>query len=183
MNRSGVWISGIGALSGAGADVPATLDSFRRGLRNYSRTLPFETAISNPTFQVTAELPNPSGRHENDRTMRLTMKAVSEALADAGIDRFPPGIRVGICLGTTVACQFNSLPFYAAYRRKENPPLGSGLRFSQLQSRTSGGSRIKSLRPADDGGKRLFVRHRRDRHRRQLDPRRAVRCRHRRWRG
>jgi 3-oxoacyl-(acyl-carrier-protein) synthase len=118
-----VWISGVGAVSSAGADVPRTLDSFRGGLRNYSKTLPFETQISCPTFQVDAPLLLPVDSHPNDRTFRLTMHAVTEALENAGIDQFPPGTRVGICMGTTVACQLNSLPFYAAYRRNENPPL------------------------------------------------------------
>ena len=123
MSRPRVWISGIGAVSSAGANVPATLDSFRNGRRNFSKSLPFETSISHPTFQVSTPLNLPVDSHQNDRTFRLTMKAVDEALTDAGLAAFPPGTRVGICMGTTVACQLNSLPFYAAYRRGENPPL------------------------------------------------------------
>jgi 3-oxoacyl-(acyl-carrier-protein) synthase len=128
MNRTGVWISGIGALSSAGADVPGTLKSFREGRRNHSRPLAFDTTISNPTFQVEELLIYPKGRHENDRTLRLTMTAVHEALVDAGfvdgeLGGIPAGARVGVCLGTTVACQLNSIAFYAAFRRKENPPL------------------------------------------------------------
>ena len=123
MNRPAVWISGIGAVSGAGADVPSTLESFKTGKRNFSKTLPFETQISHPTFQVSAPLQLPIDSHPNDRTFRLTMQAVNEALRSAGIDQFPSGTRVGVCLGTTVACQLNSIPFYEAYRRGEDPPL------------------------------------------------------------
>ena len=99
------------------------LVAFAEGARHYSKTFPFETGVIQPAFQVDAALPNPGGRHEGNRTFRLTMHAVHQALADAGLETFPAGARVGICLGTTVACQLNSLPFYAAWRRNENPPL------------------------------------------------------------
>ena len=123
MIRSSVWIAGAGALSSAGRGVAETLESFRKGERNYSTTFPFETSVSCPTFQVAGELPTLPGRYNNSRSLRLTIAAVYEALADAGIGSFPQGIRVGVCIGTTVACQLNSLPFYAAYRQDENPPL------------------------------------------------------------
>ncbi|HWE04954.1 MAG TPA: beta-ketoacyl-[acyl-carrier-protein] synthase family protein [Tepidisphaeraceae bacterium] len=123
MNRSPVWISGVGAVSSAGADVPSTLASFHAGVRHHSTTLPFQTTISCPTFQVTADVPALFGRNNTSRTLRLAMMAVREALSHAGVDRFAPGTRVGVCMGTTIACQLNSLPFYAAYRRRENPPL------------------------------------------------------------
>jgi 3-oxoacyl-(acyl-carrier-protein) synthase len=123
MIRSPVWIAGVGAVSGAGANVAATLDSFRRESRHPSTTLPFETSVSCPTFQVDAALPVLPGRYNNSRSLRLTMHAVREALANAGGGEYAAGTRVGVCIGTTVACQLNSLPFYAAYRRRENPPL------------------------------------------------------------
>jgi len=123
MIRSSVWIAGVGAVSSAGVGVAATLDSFRQGIRKPSQSLPFETSVSCPTFQVNADLPLLPGQHHNNRSLRLTMLAVREALADAGISEFPKGIRVGVCIGTTVACQLNCLPFYAAYRRREDPPV------------------------------------------------------------
>jgi len=42
---------------------------------------------------------------------------------DAGLARFGPATRVGVCLGTTVGCQLNSVPFYASFRRGESPNL------------------------------------------------------------
>jgi 3-oxoacyl-(acyl-carrier-protein) synthase len=128
MNRTGVLksrvaISGVGAVSAAGVDVPSTLRCFQKGRRNYSKPLWFETTITNPTYPVDAELPDPKGRHENDRTLRLTMRAIFEALTDADLKFVPAEVRVGVCLGTTVACQLNSIPFYAAFRKKQNPPL------------------------------------------------------------
>jgi 3-oxoacyl-(acyl-carrier-protein) synthase len=51
------------------------------------------------------------------------MQAVDEALAEAGIGSELPQLRVGVCLGTTVASQLNSIPFYDAYRRTGQPAL------------------------------------------------------------
>jgi 3-oxoacyl-(acyl-carrier-protein) synthase len=116
-------ISGIGAVSAAGADVDATIAAFGAGVQNVSATLPFECSIACPTFQVTADLPVLPGRFNNSRSLRLAMKAVNEAMGDAGIEKFAPGTRVGVCLGTTVASQLNNIPFYDAYRREGNPPL------------------------------------------------------------
>src|SRR5881394_4081316 len=123
MTRPSVVISGVGVVSAAGADTVSTLDSFRRGARNYSTKQPFETTICAPTFQVGAKLPELPGRMNASRTLRLAMKAVREAMAQAGFARFEEGTRVGVCLGTTVGCQLNCVPFYAAFRRGEEAGL------------------------------------------------------------
>jgi 3-oxoacyl-(acyl-carrier-protein) synthase len=123
MSARPVWISGLGVISAAGVDAESTLQSFRNQTRNWSRDFPFETNVKQPAFLVDAELPNPAGQHQGNRTFRLAMHAVNQALADANLESIPAGTRVGVCLGTTVGCQLNSLPFYAAYRRGENPPL------------------------------------------------------------
>jgi 3-oxoacyl-(acyl-carrier-protein) synthase len=120
---SPVWIAGIGAVSAAGIGLPATLAAFRNSVRRPSAVLPFETSISCPTFQVTADLPVLPPRYNNSRTLRLTMLAVGQALAEAGIERFNAETRVGVAAGTTVASQLNNIPFYEAYRRIGNPPL------------------------------------------------------------
>jgi len=123
MTCSPVGIAGIGAVCGAGDDIPSILDAFRVGRRNPIKTLPFESSIDCPTFQVSADLPILPDRYNNSRTLRLTMRAVREALADGGIDAFDPTARVGVCIGTTVACQLNSVPFYDAFRRGHEPLL------------------------------------------------------------
>jgi 3-oxoacyl-(acyl-carrier-protein) synthase len=118
-----VCITGIGAVSGAGANVPATLEAFASGHPNPARSLPFESTIASPTFQVDADLPVLPPRYNNCRSLRLTMLAVREALADAGIGSFDKNTRVGICIGTTVASQLNNIPFYSAYRRDPSRSL------------------------------------------------------------
>jgi 3-oxoacyl-(acyl-carrier-protein) synthase len=123
MSRSSALISGVGVISGAGDDVASTLASFRDGVRNASWALPFETSISCPTFQVESPLPVLPEDRNSSRTLRLAMRAVHEALGNAEIERFGAQTRVGVCIGTTVGCQLNSVPFYAAYRKGGNPPL------------------------------------------------------------
>lgn len=112
-----VRITGIGVISAAGDDAGATLESFRSGTRNPRFGFPFDTTIKATAFQVSGELPELSGRFNASRTLRLAMRAVREALASAQLENFRDDVRVGVCLGTTVACQLNSIPFYAAYRQ------------------------------------------------------------------
>jgi 3-oxoacyl-[acyl-carrier-protein] synthase II len=123
MERSSVWIAGVGAVSSAGSDTRATVESFRDGRRNIASSLPFESVIACPTFQVCDELPELGPEVNRCRSLRLAIKAVREAMAEAGIEKFDSGARVGICIGTTVASQLNSIAFYDAYRREGHPPL------------------------------------------------------------
>jgi 3-oxoacyl-(acyl-carrier-protein) synthase len=124
-----VWITGMGAVSSAGDNVAATRETFRHARRQPAATLPFETPISCPTFQVAAPLPVLEGRRNHSRSLRLAMRAIREALTEAGLPDLPAGTRVGVCLGTTVACQLNAIPFYDAYRRKTDPALDPVLDF------------------------------------------------------
>src|SRR5476649_292289 len=123
MERSRVWIAGVGAVSSAGSDVASTLDAFANGRRTPVVTLPFESSIICPTFQVAAELPTLPPALNRSRSLRLAIKAVREAMTDAGIETFDGKTRVGVCIGTTVASQLNSVPFYDAYRHESDPPL------------------------------------------------------------
>jgi len=123
MRRSKVWITGMGAISAAGADVPSTLKGFAQGSRNHCATLPFVSNLHCPTFQAPRNLSCPAPWDHSSRTLQLAGVAVREALADAGLTEFHPHVRVGVCLGTTVASQLNSLPFYDAYRRMGEPSL------------------------------------------------------------
>ena len=77
-----------------------------------------------PMFAVAGDFP------KIDRTFHLALAAVAEALADAGLSVFPPGFRLGVCLGTTVACQLNDIGFYREYRATGNPALEPVERFA-----------------------------------------------------
>jgi 3-oxoacyl-(acyl-carrier-protein) synthase len=123
MTRSPVGIAGIGAVCGAGDNVRSILDAFRAGRRRPVNTLPFASSIECPTFQVATDLPVLPDRYNNSRSLRLAMRATQEALADAELTRFESTTRVGVCIGTTVACQLNSVPFYDAFRKGQEPSL------------------------------------------------------------
>jgi len=48
---------------------------------------------------------------------------LEEALSGAGLPRDLSGLRVGVCMGTTVASQLNDMDFYTAYRKTAEPPM------------------------------------------------------------
>ena len=117
-----VLITGVGAISAAGINVAETMASFRRGLRNAGNLTLFETSLEYPVFEVKGlpEKYNLEGR----RTAGLALCAVEEALIDAGlVSRELAEIRVGVCMGTTVASQLNDLDFYKSFRETGMAPL------------------------------------------------------------
>jgi 3-oxoacyl-(acyl-carrier-protein) synthase len=145
--RTSVWITGMGAVSSAGEDIQGTLETFREGRRNAACTLPFASLISCPTFQAAAELPALAGRPHSSRSLRLAMHAARQALADAGLRPFNADLRVGVCLGTTVACQLNSISFYDAYRRHADPPMDPVLNYLNANLAQAVGSMLGAAGP------------------------------------
>jgi 3-oxoacyl-(acyl-carrier-protein) synthase len=107
-------ITGIGAISAAGGNLAETLESFRSGTRNAGPVTLFETPLQYPVFEVKRI----SGEFllEGRRTLGLALIAVDEALREAGLGDDLSAFRVGVCMGTTVACQLNDLEFYQSYR-------------------------------------------------------------------
>ncbi len=123
---STVLITGLGAVSAAGAGVFATLESFRHPRREPAPVTLFESPLTLPVFEadgfsVPAEL-------EKLRTHALALTAVHEALEQAGIGSLED-LRVGVALGTTVASQLNDLEFYNSWRRDCSAPMAAADRF------------------------------------------------------
>ncbi|RJR14993.1 MAG: beta-ketoacyl-[acyl-carrier-protein] synthase family protein [Nitrospiraceae bacterium] len=108
-----IRITGIGAVSAAGGNVPETLESFRSGMRNAGPVTLFDTPLEYPVFEV-KQIPEKYFL-EGQRTLSLAIIAVEEALGEAGLENDLSGLRIGVCLGTTVACQLNDLDFYQSY--------------------------------------------------------------------
>ena len=123
-NSAEVAIAGLGVLSAAGGDVASSLQTLRAGRRPETISCPFaKLPVALPMFAV-------AGGPKVDRTFHLAMQAAGQALADAGLAPLPEGFRLGVCLGTTVACQLNDIPFYAEYRATGNPSLEPVERFA-----------------------------------------------------
>lgn len=120
MARAG--ISGIGLFSALGSNAAETAEN----LFSQSHRLPdvprrIRTALSKPVF----ELPT-----QSDRRVPLTflLSALEEALADAGLTKEDLKHRkVGIAIGTTVACQLDNIPFYEQLRSGTVPENGQAL--------------------------------------------------------
>ena len=109
-----IAITGLGAVSAAGTDIPQTLAAFRRKARNPQKPSQFSTTLPYLVFEVN----DFSSPFTNEmRTIQLMRHAAKEALGHAGLKGNLNDFRVGACLGTTVACQLNDIDFYRAYRQ------------------------------------------------------------------
>lgn len=126
MNPSAPVITGLGIISAAGNNLPATLETLARGERRGGPVTLFPTTLNVPVFEVRG-LPD-AGRFPGQRTLALTLAALDEALAEAQLSD-TTGLRVGVCLGTTVASQLNDLQFYQSYRETGAAPLAAAERF------------------------------------------------------
>lgn len=120
-----IAISGLGVVSAAGNDAASSL----RTLWNATRPALVPCTVAElptavPLFAAAGKAP------AKDRTFHLAMDAVRQALDDAGLHPLPDGFRLGVCLGTTVACQLNDIAFYKAYRETGNPGLEAAERFA-----------------------------------------------------
>ena len=116
-----VLISGLGVVSAAGSNVPETLAGFEAGRRTVGKITLFQTPLDYPVFEVTAPLQG-AGRSKS-RTVQLALHALDAALLDSGLGRDLSALRVGVCMGTTVASQLNDMGFYTTYRQTGEAPL------------------------------------------------------------
>ncbi len=121
MKNKSVLITGLGVISAAGNTLSDTLENFRRGSSRSGPVTLFETTLPYPVFEV-GIIPAPF-LTESQRTLRLALCAVAEALHDAGLEDDLSGYRAGIAMGTTVACQLNDLDFYKSCRDTGAAPM------------------------------------------------------------
>ncbi|MEK7298133.1 MAG: beta-ketoacyl-[acyl-carrier-protein] synthase family protein [Planctomycetota bacterium] len=128
MTDNKVLITGLGAISAAGANLTRTLDSFRDGKRNAGRVSLFDTSLEYPVFEARGI--SEKFYLEGRRTISLALCAVDEALKGAQlvVDSTLRGddlskFRVGVCMGTTVASQLNDMEFYKSYRNSGAAPM------------------------------------------------------------
>jgi len=124
-----IYITGLGAISAAGENCAATIATFRAGTRNVGAATVFRTDMAKPVFEV-----RDGAIDKNSNVMRtvgLLFRAVDEAMAEAGLSSGPSSTRIGVCLGTTVACQLNDIEFYREFRAKGSAPMRAVDRYLQ----------------------------------------------------
>ncbi len=112
-------VTGMAAVCAAGEQLEEILDAFREGRRNCG---PQTLSPSLPPIPVFAAA-TPGDPDGEKRTLVLAQRAVTAALQAAGLDEPPPGSKVGVCMGTTVACQLNDFDFYSSYRSTHAAPM------------------------------------------------------------
>ncbi len=122
MGSCAAVISGVGVISAAGRGVDESLESMGSGQRNVGPVTIFDSPVDLPVFECRGVPPRRDA--EKMRTLALLDLVVDEALAAAQLSDLS-GLRVGVCLGTTVACQLNDLDFYSTYREKHAAPMDS----------------------------------------------------------
>ena len=125
MSRAG--ISGMGVISALGND----LESTRKAIFAPTEPLPhlprrFETALKLPVF----EIPEPAPADEARLPVRFLLHALDEALETAKLTReMLRNMRVGIAIGTTVACQLDNIPCHARIRKGDLSDLTPALAY------------------------------------------------------
>ncbi|MDF7823368.1 beta-ketoacyl-[acyl-carrier-protein] synthase family protein [Pontiellaceae bacterium B12227] len=122
MSKRTIQISGMGVISAAGVGVEESLASMEAGERNVGPVTVFESPIDLPVFEVKS-LPART-KPGKMRTLELLEIAIDQALAQAGLEKFE-GLRVGVAVGTSIACQLNDLGFYSTYREKKSAQMDS----------------------------------------------------------
>ena len=137
-------ITGLGTISAAGADLPSSLESMASGTRNAGSVSIFPTTLPYPVFQAGGV--QATGELEGQRSIALLLTAVDEALRHARL-RETAGLRLGICIGTTVASQLNDLGFYRSYRESGHPPLEPVDRFLKGNPAEYLAARLKTRGP------------------------------------
>ena len=119
----------MGVVSALGSGLESTRKALF-GLKEPVPRLPrrFETGLKLPVF----EIPDPPPVGETGLPVRFLLQAFDEALAAAKLDREKlRTMRVGIAVGTTVACQLDNIPCYARIRKGDLSDLAPILAYVQ----------------------------------------------------
>lgn len=121
-----VAISGAGCLCAAGMTLAKAFAAMLRGERHPRPPIAFTSqhAEKFPVFEINQPLPVPGSDRELLRTTRLALSAALEALADAGLNAEQlRGLKVGVCIGTTVGSAMNNEEFYREFRAGGDPEM------------------------------------------------------------
>lgn len=120
--HNNVYVNGKGMISALGPDVPQTATAlYARQPRLPALPRKVATTLNLPVFEIPGLEPDPGV--PGGFSLQMLRCALQEALSEAGLSpRDLARQRVGVCIGTTVACQLNNIPFYATLRNGSTPP-------------------------------------------------------------
>jgi 3-oxoacyl-[acyl-carrier-protein] synthase II len=117
-----VAITGLGCICAAGNSLTECVHTLY-GARLLPAA-PTRFSSSHPVSYPVFEIPSFEEPPELLRTSALALHAAREALADAGLSSEQlKGLRVGVCVGTTVGCALNNEDFCREYRQGGDPDL------------------------------------------------------------
>ena len=117
-----VAITGLGCICAAGTSLNECMESLYSGRRAPSPSSRFTS--DHPTRYPVFEVPGFLEPQELLRTSALGLHAAREAMADSGLDPATlHGLRVGVCVGTTVGSAMNNEQFCRDYRGGLTPDL------------------------------------------------------------
>nr|WP_320116023.1 beta-ketoacyl-[acyl-carrier-protein] synthase family protein [uncultured Desulfuromonas sp.] len=120
-----IAVTGIGCLSAAGNTLEQAIASMLDGERHGGDPLRFTTTHADvyPVFSIADDFEQVSAR-DVLRTTRLGLAAAGQAVTQSGWSlEALRGLRVGVCMGTTVGSAMNNEAFYAGYRNGETPDM------------------------------------------------------------
>jgi 3-oxoacyl-[acyl-carrier-protein] synthase-1/3-oxoacyl-[acyl-carrier-protein] synthase II len=121
-----VAITGAGCLCAAGMNLEEAFAAMLSGVRNPQPPKAFRSDLADkaPVFEIRAALPVSGNDADLLRTTRLAIYAADAALADAALDiEQMRGLKVGVCIGTTVGSAMNNEDFYREFRAGGEPSL------------------------------------------------------------
>lgn len=120
MTGAPVAITGMGCICAAGANLPECMETLFRGVRSPAPPARFTSRhpIRYPVFEL-RDFEEPP---DLLRTGALGLHAAREAVADAGYDRETlRGLRVGVCVGTTVGTVMSEENFCREFLAGHDP--------------------------------------------------------------
>ncbi len=121
MLQSSPVITGVGCISCAGDGYSDTSVLIFRQPVCPVPSIAANSSLKPPVFELTSfksDKDEPGGR-----SLALLRHTLKQALRQAALSaRELTALRVGVCIGTTVACQLNNIPFYAELRSSGSAP-------------------------------------------------------------
>lgn len=115
-------VTGLGCLCAAGVRLSACLAALDAGQRAPAPPQRLGSVVRrHPAFTLPESFfERAPGEEGLTHTVRMALTACREALSDAGLDEAAlGGLRVGVCLGTSVGAALDFLDLYAAMRKGE----------------------------------------------------------------